>query len=78
VFWVILQTIGVFLWIFGWIYVLTQGGPGYASTTIDYDIYSNAFLLGKWGYAAAEAVFLVGIVATLYLVGRLVSRGRRS
>lgn len=77
-FYVILQTLSVFLWIFGWIYVLTQGGPGYASTTIDYHIYTSAFLLGKWGYAAAAAVYLLLIIAVLVAGGRILSRAARS
>jgi ABC-type glycerol-3-phosphate transport system permease component len=61
-FWIVIQIVAVFLFIFGWIYVLTQGGPGFASTTMDYDVYTNAFSYGRFGLAAAEAVYLLLII----------------
>lgn len=75
---VVLNTVfsfgSVFL-LFGYIYVLTQGGPGYSSTTLDYDVFQNAMVYGKFGVAAAEAVVLLGIVlAILVLAARLGSR----
>jgi ABC-type sugar transport system permease subunit len=68
-FWFVIQVISVFLFIFGWIYVLTQGGPGYASTTLDYDVYTNAFEFAQFGLASAEAVYLLLIVIVVLLAG---------
>jgi ABC-type sugar transport system permease subunit len=68
-FWFVIQVISVFLFIFGWIYVLTQGGPGYASTTLDYDVYTNAFEFAQFGLASAEAVYLLLIVTAVLLLG---------
>ena len=65
-----LMVLMVFVGLFGWIYVLTGGGPGYASTTLDYDIYQNALTYGKFGLAAAESVYLFGIVVILVLLTR--------
>lgn len=49
-------------------YVMTNGGPAGASTTLSYYIYNNAFVWFKMGYAAAIAwvlFFLVFIVTIL-------------
>lgn len=42
-------------------YVMTQGGPNFATTTIAYLIYQHAFEYYQFGKAAAEA-FILGIV----------------
>lgn len=63
----------VFL-LFPYSFVLTRGGPGYTSTTIDYDIYANSLQFGYFGLAAAESVLLLivmlGILALLFRYGR--------
>ena len=40
--WVMILIITVFVSLFPWIYTLTRGGPGYSTTTLDFDIYQNA------------------------------------
>jgi ABC-type sugar transport system permease subunit len=52
--------------LFGEPYVLTQGGPGYATTTLVYVIYRNAFEGFRMGYAAAQSwvLFLIIFVVT--------------
>lgn len=42
-------------------YVMTQGGPNFATTTIAYLIYQHAFEYYQFGLAAAEA-FILGLV----------------
>jgi ABC-type sugar transport system permease subunit len=64
----------VFL-LFGYVYVLTQGGPGYASTTIDFDIYQNSLRFGRFGRAAAESVILLLMMSIV--VGGVAAAGRR-
>ncbi|MET0887147.1 MAG: sugar ABC transporter permease [Mycetocola sp.] len=49
--------------LFDQVFVMTQGGPGGATNTISTLIYSNAFALGRFGYAAALAVVLSIFVA---------------
>ena len=60
--------------LFPYAYVLTRGGPGYASTSIDYDIYQNSLQSGFYGIASAEAVLLLLVMAVTlfaaYRVGR--------
>jgi multiple sugar transport system permease protein len=65
-----LMVLTVFVGMFGWIYVLTGGGPGYASTTLDFDIYQRALVYGQFGLAAAESVYLVCIVVIVVLLAR--------
>jgi ABC-type sugar transport system permease subunit len=44
------------------IYVLTQGGPGRATTVIAVDIYNQLISFGNVGYASAESVILITII----------------
>jgi len=75
-----LMVLIVFVGLFAWIYVLTAGGPGFASTTIDYDIYQHALSYGQFGIAAAESVYLLAIVVVVLLLShrlrKLRNRGR--
>jgi len=43
-------------------YAMTGGGPNYASTTLAYFIYQNAFVYGRMGYASALSFFLLLLV----------------
>jgi ABC-type sugar transport system permease subunit len=74
VLWTVFQIVGLFLFTFGWIYVLTFGGPAYSSTTIDYDIYTNAMRNGLFGLAAAESVLALLLVSLILGVAWLVFR----
>ena len=65
----VLQVLTVFLFLFAWIYVLTNGGPGFSSTTMDFDIFSRSMAQGFFGVAAAESIVLVGCVGALALAG---------
>lgn len=48
-------------------YVMTQGGPNFATTTIAYLIYEHAFKYYQFGLAAAES-FVLGFVIVLISV----------
>jgi len=54
--------------VFDQAYVLTGGGPGNATNTIVYYIYSNAFQWFKMGYASAVAWVLFGVIFLATLV----------
>lgn len=54
--------------LFDQVFIMTQGGPGGATNTISTLIYSNAFSLGRFGYAAALAVVLSIFVAVASLI----------
>ena len=53
---------------FGQVYMLTGGGPAYATSTIVFYIYEKAFLSLHMGYASALAWMLFGLVFALTLV----------
>ncbi len=57
------------------IILLTQGGPGTATLTLGFYLYSNAFITHRLGYSQAIAVvvFFVGIAGIL-LIRRVVAR----
>lgn len=82
VLWTMFQVISIFLFMFSWIYVLTGGGPGLASTTLDFDIYQKFMRFGFFGAAAAESVVLIILVVLVpsvgLVTGRVVRAVRRS
>jgi raffinose/stachyose/melibiose transport system permease protein len=47
---------------FDLIFAMTGGGPSYASEILVTQIYNNAFISQKFGYASAESVILVALV----------------
>lgn len=49
-------------------YVMTAGGPNYASTFIVFYIYQNAFRYGKMGYACGISIIFFLIVLGLTLI----------
>ena len=53
---------------FGQIKLLTQGGPGEATNVIVHDIYKNAFMNYRYGFASAESVVLFLIVMILTII----------
>jgi ABC-type sugar transport system permease subunit len=59
--------------IFDIVYVVTQGGPGGASSVLAFDMYMQAFYANDYGAGAAIAVILTlmtfGVAA--YLVSRM-------
>lgn len=50
---------------FDMIFTLTDGGPGWATTTMALDIYKTAFNSNQFGYGSAKSVILFVIVATI-------------
>lgn len=61
---------------FGIINLMTQGGPGRATTVLSYYIYQNAFQFYNYGYAAAMAwVMFVVVLALTVLLWRYQRRG---
>lgn len=61
---------------FGQIKILTMGGPGEATNVLVYDIYKNAFITFRYGYASAESVTLFIIVMILtFAIFRLRAKG---
>lgn len=63
----ITSTIGT-LQLFDEAYILTNGGPDNATTTVAHYLYNQGFRYLKFGYAAAVSYVLVGIIAVLSLI----------
>ena len=55
----VIQVITVLSWVFNYVYVLTSGGPGYASSVMELYIW-RSFSNGANGTAASVAVMLLG------------------
>ncbi len=72
--WGALQILSLFLFMFSWIYVLTSGGPGLSSTTIDYLIYQEVFRFGFFPTAAAMSVLLILTLLAIFLVQGLINK----
>lgn len=63
----IVTMISGFSGLFGLIYVMTAGGPGFATTTLEFQIYQEAFALGNFGTAAAFGMVLFAIMVIITL-----------
>ncbi|MEZ4860755.1 MAG: sugar ABC transporter permease [Caldilineaceae bacterium] len=64
---IVISTIGS-LQIFGSIFILTGGGPVYATTTVVYHIYGQAFNFGRFGYASSLSIFFFLIILVITLI----------
>jgi ABC-type sugar transport system permease subunit len=67
-FFMVLEAITVLSWVFNYVYVLTGGGPGDASSVMEFYIWKNGFSLGSIGVAATVAVLLLGMAGILIFV----------
>lgn len=76
-FWAVIIVIVSFTAFFPLIYTLTQGGPGFASYTADFDLYQEAFGDGRLGFASAIGVVLLLVVAIVATLVVALLRGRR-
>jgi ABC-type sugar transport system permease subunit len=72
--WTMFQVLSIFLFMFSWIFVLTNGGPGLASTTMDFSVYQNFITFGFFGTAAAESVVLMIMIILAALVFVVIPR----
>src|SRR5262249_51275778 len=68
VFYVTFAVITIVAWVFPYVFIITRGGPGTATTTADLYIYNDAFGGIQTNLAAAAAVLLLLGFATVGLV----------
>ena len=61
----IINTLYTFTSLFGFIFVMTAGGPLYSTTTLDYLVYQKAFSAYDMGQGSALAIVIFGVIATL-------------
>lgn len=69
-FFIVTEAITVLSWVFTYVYVLTSGGPGNASSVMEFYIWKNGFAQGSVGLANAAAVIvllLAGVLIAIYL-----------
>ena len=71
----VLTLITGFTALFSLIFVMTEGGPGYATTTLEFFVYQTAFSNGVFGYAAAIGVVLFAIVFAISVAQIRLLRG---
>jgi ABC-type sugar transport system permease subunit len=67
------------LQVFDVLFTLTGGGPGRSTTVISYYVWETTVKLLNFGYSAALAIFLLGVIvlcSSLLLAARLRDRGR--
>ena len=75
-FFTVLAFIEVFARMYGLIFTLTRGGPGYATYTLEYAVYNISFFSLQKGYASAWAVVLFFLCTVIALVQiRLIKKG---
>lgn len=76
-FWILLLTVTTVTGFFPWIYGLTQGGPGVASTTLDYAVYitlNQGTQLGRGAAIAVVSLVFVGVIVLLQAGMRRIRR----
>ena len=64
----VINIIYTFTSLFGFIFVITNGGPGFSTTTVDYFTYLTTFENGQFGYGAALALLLFFVVLALTIL----------
>lgn len=62
---VIFNLVWAFVGLFAIVYTVTNGGPGYGTTSVDLYIYRKGFEQGELGYASALSVILFLIVLVI-------------
>lgn len=75
---VVLMSIWLFSFVFNYVYVMTGGGPGYASSVAELEIYRQGFFLSQMGYASAISVLLLIITLPILVVQVRLQLRRRS
>lgn len=73
----VIATIGSFQ-VFTQVFVMTQGGPAFSTSTLVYYIYHSAFENFRMGYASAVAIVLFALLLVLTAAQLWLLRSRRS
>ena len=74
----VMMTIWLFAFVFNYVFVMTGGGPGYASSVIELEIYKTAFKFSQFGYGSSMAVLLVLITSPIVAIQIMRQLRRRS
>lgn len=73
----VLMSVWIFSFVFNYVYVMTGGGPGMASTVAELEIFREGFSQSQPGYASAISLLLLAITLPLILVQVRLQVGRR-
>ncbi|MBK9735070.1 MAG: sugar ABC transporter permease [Saprospiraceae bacterium] len=64
---VVMSLIGCFQ-VFDQVFVMSEGGPNNATSTMSYYVYQNGFKYFRLGYGAAAAIVLAGIIMIVTVI----------
>ena len=64
----VITVISAFSALFSLIFVMTNGGPGFGTTTLEFFVYQSAFAQGQFGTGALYGIILFVIMITVGLV----------
>jgi ABC-type sugar transport system permease subunit len=67
-FFVVVEAITMLSWVFGYVFTMTNGGPGFSTYVMEYYIWSQGFVSNNQGLASAAAVLLLlgaGLIVVL-------------
>jgi ABC-type sugar transport system permease subunit len=67
-FFVVVELITMLSWVFAYVYTMTGGGPGFASTIMEFYIWKHAFSFRSPGIASALAVILLASTTVFILL----------
>jgi len=67
-FFVVVELITMLSWVFAYVYTMTGGGPGFASTVMEFYIWKHAFAFRSPGIASALAVVLLAATTILIIL----------
>jgi len=67
-FFVVVELITMLSWVFAYVFTMTGGGPGFASTVMEFYIWKHAFAFRSPGIASALAVVLLATTTFLIIL----------
>jgi multiple sugar transport system permease protein len=71
----VITTISAFPGLFSLIFIMTEGGPGYGTTTLEFYVYQQAFAIGAFGTGATVGIVLLVIIFGVNLLQMRILRG---
>lgn len=74
----VINVLYTFTSLFGFVFVMTAGGPGYSTTTLDYLIFQKAFSSADMGAGAALAIIVFALIGLLTLLQTYVAREKEA
>jgi multiple sugar transport system permease protein len=68
IYYVMIMSIIYAFQVFGEIYVMTKGGPGYSTYTMAFYLYQNAYNFGKMGYGSAMSFVMTLVILAVTII----------